>query len=152
MAANTTIKLNPAALAATIDQARAATASNPRWLKAVEKAAAYLQAIGRIQMLDTSLVVHSARSNNTYIATASTCQCQAASHGNPCWHRAAALLVQRTRERQAWMCKYCFGPMTPGATIAGEPSLTCEFCGHEVMASVVAAACVAREEPTYAHA
>jgi hypothetical protein len=38
-------------------------------------------------------------SNEIYRANG-TCQCKAFSHGQPCWHRAAARLIERYNEAQ----------------------------------------------------
>lgn len=82
-----------AAVAAELIKARNACADNARWLRAANKAAIELDT-GRWAWNGRVLVVRSRTSDRQYRCTPTTCECQAAAKGSPCWHRAAAKLVQ----------------------------------------------------------
>ena len=67
-----------------------------RWIKAISKAAAQIDAHGEFMNYDTEgnhLVIWSQDSNEIYSANG-VCQCKAFAQNQPCWHRAAARLVR----------------------------------------------------------
>ena len=67
-----------------------------RWQVAITKAGAELQENPYMHIDGDALLILS-DSNEIYRANG-TCQCKAFSHGQPCWHRAAARLVERYNE------------------------------------------------------
>ena len=70
---------------------------NRRWQTAIVKAKQQLESNPYIHFDGAALLILS-ESNEIYRANG-TCQCKAYQNGNPCWHRAAARLVQRYAER-----------------------------------------------------
>jgi hypothetical protein len=83
----------------TVSAAKLAASDSPAWLRAVEKAAAQIESNPCITELRDGVLITS-DSGNTYHANG-VCQCKAFSFGQPCWHRAAAQLLTRYRERLA---------------------------------------------------
>jgi hypothetical protein len=86
-------EINKAKFAAVVDVARAKAADSPRWVRAVDRAAAAILAGELIvtTLRDGALVTSA---NGTYHANGS-CQCCAAQNGHKeCYHRAAAGLVE----------------------------------------------------------
>jgi hypothetical protein len=69
---------------------------NRRWETAIAKAKAELESNPYMHFDGQSLLILSA-SGEIYSANG-TCQCEAYRHGQPCWHRAAARLVERYNE------------------------------------------------------
>lgn len=67
-----------------------------RWQMAIAKAKGELESNPYMHWNGAALVVLSS-SNEIYEANG-TCQCKAYRHGQPCWHRAAARLVERYHE------------------------------------------------------
>jgi hypothetical protein len=67
-----------------------------RWQRAIVRAKVELEANPFIAWTGAALVIWSP-SNEIYEANGA-CQCKAYSQGQPCWHRAAARLVQRYNE------------------------------------------------------
>ena len=82
------------ALVHAYDVAADATVANSRWHNAVCAAFDYLLPLDTLDYADGVLTVQSATSDAVYAASPTTCQCAAFKRGNPCWHRAAARLVQ----------------------------------------------------------
>ena len=82
------------ALVNAYDVAADATVANSRWHNAVCAAFDYLLPLDALDYHDGVLMVQSATSDTVYHASPTTCQCHAFTRGNPCWHRAAARLVQ----------------------------------------------------------
>ncbi len=72
--------------------------SNLRWQMAITKARAELEANPYMHYDGHALLILSP-SGEIYSANGA-CQCKAFSHGQPCWHRAAARLVERYNEAQ----------------------------------------------------
>jgi hypothetical protein len=72
--------------------------SNLRWQMAITKARAELEANPFMHYDGHALLILSP-SGEIYSANG-TCQCKAFGHGQPCWHRAAARLVERYNEAQ----------------------------------------------------
>lgn len=69
---------------------------NRRWETAIAKAKEQLESNPYIHFDGKALLILS-QSGEIYTAN-STCQCKAFANGQPCWHRAAARLVQRYNE------------------------------------------------------
>jgi hypothetical protein len=67
-----------------------------RWQVAITKAGAEIEENPYMHIDGDALLILSG-SNEIYRANG-TCQCKAFSHGQPCWHRAAARLVRRYME------------------------------------------------------
>lgn len=70
--------------------------NNRRWQTAIAKAKQQLESNPYIHFDGAALLILS-NSNEIYRANG-TCQCKAYQNGNPCWHRAAARLVERYME------------------------------------------------------
>lgn len=103
----TTIDLSPdlrVALAKAASAAHEATATHPRWQRAVTKALDELLKMDRVEQSGYWLLFRSKSDRIFYYHTAadaSACECDGYAFGNPCWHRAAARLLQRAYEIQA---------------------------------------------------
>lgn len=69
---------------------------NRRWQTAIAKAKAQLESNPYMHFDGEALLVLS-ESGEIYRAN-SICQCKAFANGNPCWHRAAARLIERYNE------------------------------------------------------
>lgn len=69
---------------------------NRRWQTAIAKAKQQLETNPYIHFDGAALLILS-DSNEIYRANG-TCQCKAYANGKPCWHRAAARLVERYME------------------------------------------------------
>ena len=82
------------ALVNAYDVAADATVANSRWHNAVCAAFDHLLPLDALDYHDGVLQVQSASSDDVYTASPTSCQCHAFTRGNPCWHRAAARLVQ----------------------------------------------------------
>ncbi len=67
-----------------------------RWQTAIAKAKAQLESNPYLHFDGEALLILS-DSNEIYRANG-TCQCKAFAKGQPCWHRAAARLVERYNE------------------------------------------------------
>jgi hypothetical protein len=78
------------------DKAATAPKDIKRWQNAIARAWQELQSNVFIEWVDGSLLILSP-SNEIYEANG-TCQCHAYLRGYPCWHRAAARIVQRVLE------------------------------------------------------
>jgi hypothetical protein len=81
---------------AVIQEAFDKVGSNRRWQTAIVKAKRQLESNPYIHHDGAALLILS-DSNEIYRANG-TCQCKAYQSGNPCWHRAAARLVERYME------------------------------------------------------
>lgn len=87
-----------AAVAAALLAARAACAADRRWLAAANKAAVELDT-GAWAWNGSTLVVRSrTTAGRQYRCTATTCECPAYAKSTPCWHRAAARLIERAAQ------------------------------------------------------
>src|SRR5687768_9404085 len=84
------LNLNTDILTAVIEQAKQSAANDPRWIRAIERAAAELVENPYIERDGDHLLLASP-SGNAYEANG-VCQCEAYKHGKPCWHRAAGRL------------------------------------------------------------
>lgn len=91
--------LNLDTLVEVVDTARQRAANDIHWLPAIDRAYDYLlTSEDTIQIAaDGTAFIPSASSEVMYAANG-VCQCQAFTHHLPCWHRAAARLLQRYRE------------------------------------------------------
>jgi len=67
-----------------------------RWQMAIAKAKQEIESNPFMHFDGRALIILS-DSNEIYSANG-TCQCKAFAHGQPCWHRAAARLVERYNE------------------------------------------------------
>lgn len=67
-----------------------------RWTNAIARAWKELQSNPYLEWQDNALLILS-ESNEIYKSNG-TCQCRAFELGYPCWHRAAARIVQRALE------------------------------------------------------
>ena len=85
--------LNEERMAAVIQVAFDKVAGQRRWQTAIAKAKQQLETNPYIHFDGAALLILS-DSNEIYRANG-TCQCKAYQNGNPCWHRAAARLVER---------------------------------------------------------
>ena len=89
------MNLNQAALAAVIQTAFDQT-SNLRWQMAIAKAMQQIEDNPYMHYDGRALLILSP-SGEIYSANG-TCQCKAYRNGQPCWHRAAARLIERYNE------------------------------------------------------
>ncbi|HEX8397675.1 MAG TPA: SWIM zinc finger family protein [Pyrinomonadaceae bacterium] len=71
-----------------------------RWVNAIAKAVVEIEnnPFMHFDQKDKHLILWSQSSGETYTANG-TCQCKAFAQGKPCYHRAAARLLQRYYER-----------------------------------------------------
>jgi hypothetical protein len=92
------LDLNPTTLTQVVNSAKLSAASEPRWLNAIDKAAAQLLDNPYIARQDGHLLIASP-SGEIYSSTG-VCQCQAYQNGRPCWHRAAARPADAPRRGQ----------------------------------------------------
>lgn len=74
--------------------------TDKRWINAVAKAVVELESnpFAAYDAENHSLLICSSNSGNVYTANGK-CQCEAFNQGRPCYHRAAARLIQRYVER-----------------------------------------------------
>ncbi len=91
------LNLNEDRLANVVETAFNEVGSNTRWQVAITKAWQQLRENPYVSEGEHGLLILSP-SNAIYEANG-TCQCAAYRRGFPCWHRAAARLVQRYREQ-----------------------------------------------------
>jgi len=88
------LQLTPTILAEVVDKARADAAAHPRWLAAIGRALVELESNPWIDRnADGHGLLISSPSGKVYTANG-VCGCTAYSHGQACWHRAAARLVR----------------------------------------------------------
>jgi hypothetical protein len=76
-----------------IQEAIERATDNPRWQRAIARAKIELESNPYLHWDGQALLILSP-SNEIYEANG-TCQCQAYMSGQPCWHRAAARIVER---------------------------------------------------------
>ena len=101
--ANATVaqSVNRRSAALALREARVQAAQHQAWLNAINKASLYLST-GEWQFDGEILSISSATTNGArYHVTAHTCECKAFAAGRPCWHRAAARLLEKTAELAA---------------------------------------------------
>jgi hypothetical protein len=80
-----------------IQQAFDSVAGNRRWESAIVRAKQQIETNPYMHFDGAGLLVLS-ESGEIYRADG-TCQCKAYANGKPCWHRAAARLIQRYNEK-----------------------------------------------------
>lgn len=95
------LNLSIPVLTQVVDQAMQDAADHPRWLNAINRAVVELLSNPYLHRQDDHLLIASSSSTNIYSANG-VCQCEAFQHSKPCWHRAAARLVRRHDEVQAY--------------------------------------------------
>lgn len=93
------MQLNATQLEQIVQAARAKAAGQPRWEKAIDRAAEELYSNPYIGEQGNGLLILSEDSGQTYHANGA-CQCKAYEFHQACWHRAAAQLVKRYREAE----------------------------------------------------
>jgi hypothetical protein len=81
-------------LSAVIESARRSASHSQAWSNAIDRAARELETNPYIHYNGRELVILSSTSDNIYAANGS-CQCKAYANRRPCWHRAAARLIER---------------------------------------------------------
>ena len=84
-------------VALALREARVQAAEHQAWLNAINKASLYLST-GDWQVDGEILSIGSATTGARYHVTAHTCACKAFAGGRPCWHRAAARLLEKSAE------------------------------------------------------
>ena len=93
--------VNRQSVALALREARVQAAQHQAWLNAINKASLYLST-GEWQFDGETLSISSATTDGArYHVTAHTCECKAFAAGRPCWHRAAARLLEKTAELAA---------------------------------------------------
>jgi hypothetical protein len=90
------LNLNATKLETVTQEAFDKVSGNRRWERAIVKAKQQLESNPYIHHDGHALLILS-DSNEIYSANG-TCQCKAYAKGFPCWHRAAARLVERYNE------------------------------------------------------
>jgi len=83
-------------MAVVIQEAFDRVGNSRRWQMAIAKAKQEIESNPFMHFDGHALIILSA-SNEIYSANG-TCQCKAYAHGQPCWHRAAARIVERYNE------------------------------------------------------
>ena len=84
-------------MSAVIERALTSAASSRAWANAIRRAATEFESNPYLHYNGKELIILSSSSDNIYHANGS-CQCKAYSLSRPCWHRAAARLVERYYE------------------------------------------------------
>ena len=85
-------------VALALREARIQAATHQSWLNAINKASLYLST-GDWQFDGEVLSITSATTDGArYHVTAQRCECKAFAAGRPCWHRAAARLLEKSAE------------------------------------------------------
>lgn len=88
------LNLDAKQLADVISAALTHAASDPRWLKAIERGARELEENPWIEAISKDTLLIASPSGNVYAAS-DTCSCTAYTFHQPCWHRGAARLYMR---------------------------------------------------------
>lgn len=91
------LNLNEERMAAVIQEAFDKVADSRRWQTAIARAKQQIESNPFLHFDGEALLILSP-SNEIYRANG-VCQCKAFEQGYPCWHRAAARLVERYMER-----------------------------------------------------
>ena len=94
------LNLDDSTLAAVISNAKHLAHADARWLAAIDRAAGELNSNPYIERQQGGGLLIGSPSGAVY-STSGGCNCTAAHYGHPCWHRAAARLVERHDQRQA---------------------------------------------------
>lgn len=85
--------INKKIMAAVIAKALMEVGGDKRWINAIAKAVVEIEGNPAMIWYDARLLIVSP--SGTQYSANGTCQCRAFAFGNPCWHRAAARLVER---------------------------------------------------------
>jgi hypothetical protein len=93
---NKMVNINQDRLQQVAQEAFNRVSGNPRWETAIVKAKQQLESNPYMHFDGQSLLILSP-SGEIYTANCS-CQCKAYRNGQPCWHRAAARLIERYNE------------------------------------------------------
>jgi hypothetical protein len=93
------LNLDCTILSQVADKALLDAAAHPRWITAIGRALVELDANPWIARGELHGLIIGSPSGNAYAANG-TCTCLAYTHGQPCWHRAAARLVRLHDEAQ----------------------------------------------------
>ena len=91
------LNLNQETLEAVAQEAFDKAEGSRRWQRAIAKAKGQLESNPFMHWDGHALVILS--DSNTVYEANGTCQCKAYAQGQPCWHRAAARILQRYHER-----------------------------------------------------
>jgi hypothetical protein len=90
------LNLNQEKFSQIVQTALAHISDSKRWRNAIVRAAVEIEVNPFMEWKDGALLILSP-SNEIYEANG-TCQCKAFASGQPCWHRAAARLIERYNE------------------------------------------------------
>lgn len=90
------LSLNQERFSQVVETALANTVDSKRWSNAIVRAVVEIEVNPYMEWTNGTLLILSP-SNEIYEANGS-CQCKAYEQGFPCWHRAAARLIQRYNE------------------------------------------------------
>lgn len=90
------VNINQSRFEQVVQNAFDKVSGNRRWETAIVKAKQQIEVNPYLHFNGNSLLILSP-SGEIYTAN-SSCQCKAFANGHPCWHRAAARLVQRYNE------------------------------------------------------
>lgn len=94
------IDLDSNTLATVVEAAKRNASNDPRWVRAIEKAAIEIEQNPYIAMVDGDLIIASETSGGVYQVNGH-CDCMAGMHGKPCKHRALKRILQRYNEAEA---------------------------------------------------
>jgi hypothetical protein len=90
------LNLNQEKFSQVVKTALTNTTNSKRWRNAIVRAAVEIEVNPYMELIDGALLILSP-SNEIYEANGA-CSCKAFASGKPCWHRAAARLVERYNE------------------------------------------------------
>lgn len=93
------LNLNSSTLAAVVEKAAHDAANHPRWLTAIGRAIVELDSNPYMERAAYGGLIIGSPSGQCYTSNG-VCQCAAYTHGQACWHRAAARLVRLHDERE----------------------------------------------------
>jgi hypothetical protein len=93
-----TTPITRAAVAQQLAAARALVENNRAWFNALNKAAVELEASAWSWNGQQLTIASRTTKGTRYTVTSAACPCKAGQAGRPCWHRAAARLIERVSE------------------------------------------------------
>ena len=94
------LNLDDSTLSAVVSSAKHMAHADARWLAAIDRASGELTTNPYIERQQGGGLLIGSPSGAVY-STSGSCDCTAAHYSRPCWHRAAARLVERYDQRQA---------------------------------------------------
>ena len=94
------LNLDDSTLSAVVSNAKHLAHADARWLAAIDRASSELASNPYIERQQGGGLLIGSPSGAVY-STSGGCNCTAASYSRPCWHRAAARLVERHDQRHA---------------------------------------------------